>query len=117
MLAQQEEAPRKGSPRFDSRPDIRYPMGPRRANVEGETIVLLKVHKSGEVQETNVRSPAILPIFDAATLEGFKDVTLTPFDPKDFDGKEVICVEYAVEFCMEGWGPTAVRNPKCKGGW
>lgn len=99
---------------FHVRPDIRYPRAAQLKGVEGESVVLLQVVRTGEVTRREIRSQAAMPEFDAAALKGFERVTLEPFDPAEFGGKQSLCVEYEVEFCLSGRGRTALQNLKCR---
>src|SRR6185503_5727901 len=49
---------------FRKRPDIVYPLIARRKGIEGETIVLVRVLRSGEITGTGIRSRAVMGEFD-----------------------------------------------------
>jgi TonB family protein len=93
---------------------ITYPREARRKFVEGTSVVLARVRKSGEIEGTEIRLRAVMKEFDEAALKGFERATLEPFDPAQWDGKETICAEYSVEYCLTGRGHTTIPNPKCR---
>lgn len=99
-------APRKG-------PYIDYPLRALRAGIEGTTMVLLKVKKSGEVETINILAYSPSDVFNEEVLSGLRELRYEPFDPLVYGrDSEAICAEVTVQFCMRE-ASVSIPNPQC----
>lgn len=105
----------KGEPRlsWSYRPRIQYPYRALRNGIEGDCLVLFKATSKGEIEDANIRVCAPPGPFEAATIEGIETGEYQPFHPADYGGKEVLCSEVEVRYCIPD-GRVEVPSTRCR---
>ena len=98
---------------WKDRPWVVYPKYAIREGIEGTCQVLLKVGKSGEIEDVHIRVCSPPKAFDQEALKAFRDARYEPFDAQAW-GKDTICAQIDVDFCIsDGYG-VVVPNRRCK---
>jgi TonB family protein len=96
-----------------------YPLNMLWRQIEGIVLVLLRINKSGVVEDVVLRAFSPVDGFNEEVLKAHRLAKFEPFDPADWGGKEWICMQREVRFCIKN-GAGGFSEPRChppKGGF
>ncbi len=84
---------------FISRPKPEYPVGARRAGMEGSTELLFSANHQGEVLQTTVLYSIPNKIFGDAAITGARRVKFSPGAP-EVDPQKSVCILVPFKYCL-----------------